>query len=191
MHDWIWHFCTLWQNKNCRSLLKKKRSPSQPKKSVGAVLVHTTTGSNVKRLWVAASVKKICLKCQNFQITISSNCSKIWGKISSKIFSQNWLLPSMTIFLTFTWNFTQLFLKIFPKYRKNFLQNRLFYKFPHGSFKFSQNFRTCVNFLRILEYIQISSKLSNPYYFSKFSVIILETFRNFFEIFQNNTRKFW
>ncbi len=49
--------------------------------------VDTAIGSNVKRLWVAVSVKKICLKCQNFQISISPNYSKNLGKISSKISS--------------------------------------------------------------------------------------------------------
>ncbi len=57
------------------------------KKSGGAVSVHTAICSNVKRLWVVASVKKICLKYLSFQITISSNYSKNLGKISSKIFS--------------------------------------------------------------------------------------------------------
>ncbi len=56
-----------------------------PKKSGGSVSVHTAIGSNVKRLGVTASVKKICLKCQNIRITTSSNYSKNLGKISSKI----------------------------------------------------------------------------------------------------------
>ncbi len=82
------------------------RSPQQTVKKIGwdCVAVHMTIGSNVKRLWVAVSVKKIWLKCQNFRITISSNYSKNLGKISFKIFAQNWLLY-MIIFRTFTWNF--------------------------------------------------------------------------------------
>ncbi len=59
----------------------------QKKNPGGAVSVHTTIGFYVKRLWIAASVKKICLKCQHFRITISSNYSKNLGKISFKIFS--------------------------------------------------------------------------------------------------------
>ncbi len=41
--------------------------------------------------------------------------------------------------------------------------SKIWEKFPPGLFKFPQNFRTYVNFLRILEYIQISSKLLNPF----------------------------
>ncbi len=73
---------------------------------------------------------------------------------------------------------TQLFLKIFPKYRKNFLKIVCFKSFLTVSLNFHRIFRTHVNFLRISEYIQISSKLLNPYYFYKFSVIILEIFQN-------------
>ncbi len=50
-------------------------------------LCPCTRSSNGKRLWVAGSVKKNCLKCQNFRIIISSNYSKNLGKISSNIFS--------------------------------------------------------------------------------------------------------
>ncbi len=55
----------------------------EEKKSGGAASVHTAVGSNVKRPWVAASVKKNCLKCQNFRITIPSNYCKNLRKISS------------------------------------------------------------------------------------------------------------
>ncbi len=47
-------------------------------KKIGWVCV----GSNVKRLWVAVSVKQICLKCQNFRITArqlsSRNSFRVW-----------------------------------------------------------------------------------------------------------------
>ncbi len=81
-------------------------SPHPKKELGGAVSVHTAIGSNVKRQWVAACVKKICLKCQHFRFTISSNYSKNWGEISSKIFSLkiDYYLY-MIIFLTITWNF--------------------------------------------------------------------------------------
>ncbi len=47
-------------------ILKKKKK--KKKKSGGPVSVHTAIGSNVKRLRVAVSVKKICLKCQHFRV---------------------------------------------------------------------------------------------------------------------------
>ncbi len=50
------------------------------KKLSGTVSVHTALSSNLKCLWVVASVKKICLKCQNFQITMSSNITNIESK---------------------------------------------------------------------------------------------------------------
>ncbi len=63
------------------------RAVPRKKKSGGAVSVHKAIGSNLKRLRVAVSVKKICLQCQNFRITLSTNYSKNLGKNSSKIFS--------------------------------------------------------------------------------------------------------
>ncbi len=78
---------------------------SPPKKKSGrAVSVHTAIGSNVKRLWVAASVKKICSNCLNFRITIFSNYSKNLKKISSKIFS----LKIDRYMWLFSWNLLEI-----------------------------------------------------------------------------------
>ncbi len=127
------------------------------KKLGGAVLVHMAVGSNVKHLchWVVASIKKICL-CQNFWITISSNYSKNLGRMSSKIFSKlivirlfSWHLLEITI--------TQLFLKLFPKYRKNFLEiacSKIFLTLP-------------LSFLRIYKHMPISSEFWNSYKFTQ------------------------
>ncbi len=117
------------------------------KKSGEAVLMHTATGSNVKRLRIAASVKKICLKCQNFRITIFSNFSKNW------LLYMVWLFPD--IYLKFL--STQLFLKIFPKYKKNFLKIACF-----------KSFLTIpLNFLRIFEHMSIYSEFRNTYKFPR------------------------
>ncbi len=126
------------------------------KKSSGAVSVHTATASNVKRLWVAVSVKKICLKCQHFRIVIFSNYSKNLGKISSKIFSLKIDCYKYDYFPDIYLKFliTQLFLKIFPKYRKNFLKIACFKSF----------LTVPLNFLRISKYVQSSCKLLNPFF---------------------------
>ncbi len=92
-HSWqLWDFCCTQSGYSILEVLVQALPYILCKKKNRVGLsVHTALGSNVKRLWVAASVQKICLKCQNFLITISSNYSKNLGKISSKTFSQNWL----------------------------------------------------------------------------------------------------
>ncbi len=123
-----------------------------------AVSEHTAIGSNMKRLWVAANVEKICLKCPNFRITVSSNYSKNWGKIYFKIFP---LKIEYYIWL-FSWHlleisdYTVVGKNIF-KTQEKFPQNPLLWKFPHSSFKFlnicqfPQNFGIHTNFLEIFE----------------------------------------
>ncbi len=78
---------------------------SQKKNSIGAALVHTVIGSNVKRLWVAVSVKKILFKMSKFP---NHYILKLFQKFRENFFqnfpSQHWLLYTI-IFLAFTWNF--------------------------------------------------------------------------------------
>ncbi len=60
------------------------REENSVKKSGRALSVHTAVGFNMKglRQRVAASIKKICLKHENFRITISENLGKFFPKFS-------------------------------------------------------------------------------------------------------------
>ncbi len=118
-------------------------------------------GSKVKRLRVTVSVKKICLVSK-----FPNHCIlKLFQKFKEniyKIFSLKidcYIDYFPDIYLKFL--ITQLFLKIFPKYRKNFLKIACFRSF----------LTVPLNFLRILEYIQISSKFSNPFFLKLFLML--------------------
>ncbi len=130
----------------------------QMEKSGEVVSVYTAIGFNVKRLWASVSVKKFYLKCQNFRITVSSNYSKNLGKILPK-FSLSKLTVTYDYFSDIYLKrlITQLFLKIFPKCRKNFLKIACFKSF----------LTVPSNFLRISEHMSISSEFRNTYKFSQ------------------------
>ncbi len=138
--------------------------------------MDTTICSNVKRLCqrVVASVKKICLKkCQNFRITLSSNYSKNLGNISSKIFSKLPVIHDYFLDIYLKFPITQLFLKLFSKYRKNFLKVACFEMFLSFS----------LNYLRISEHMSISSEFWRHTNFLKicksfFPQIILKVRKN-------------
>ncbi len=105
-------------------------------------------------LRVVVRVKKICLKCQNFSIATSSNYSENLKKISSKIFS----LKIDCIYdyfpdICLKFLITQLFLKIFPKYRKNFFKVACFNSF----------LTVPLNFFRISKHISIFTEFWNKY----------------------------
>ncbi len=74
--------------------------------------VHAATGSNVKHLWVAANVKKICLKCQKFP---NLSVLKLFQKLRENFF-QNFLSK-----LTITYNgyFPDIYLKFYTVVPKN------------------------------------------------------------------------
>ncbi len=128
-----------------------------------------------------ASVNKFGLKCQNFRITISFNYSKNFGEISSKIFSKLTVTCDYFPDVYLKLPITHLFLKLFPKYRKNVLEIscfKNFLTFPLNflriseSYQFFQNFGRHTNFLKIFESLfpQIVPILGKfwPYIFPKF-----------------------
>ncbi len=91
---------------------------------------------------------------------------KLFQKLRENFFqnflSQNWLLYEWL----FSWHLLEISdYTVVPKNISKII-GKISSKspVPHGSFKFPQNFRKYNNFLRILEYIQISSKLLNPFF---------------------------
>ncbi len=107
------------------------------------------------------------------------NYSKNLGKISSNIFSLKIDDYFSDIYLKFV--ITQLFLKIFPKYKKNFLKItcvKSFHAVP-------------LNFLRIFEHMSISSEFWNTYKIPQncrilFSSNYFQCWEKFYPIFSRN-----
>ncbi len=76
----------------------------------------------------------------------------------------------------------QLYLKIFPKDRKNFLKIACFKSFLPVPLNFLWISEHYVNFFRISEYIQISSKLSNPFFLKLLTMLEKILPRTFMEL---------